>query len=78
MNRQIRKAKKIKVGDSLPGLDNGYVIDVEQGSIYASFDERYGTNQGGPDSVLITFHDAQGDEAYLLCKKSMPITVDRP
>jgi hypothetical protein len=76
-NVKMVKAKKVREGDYLVGLDNGYVSEVERGA-YASFDDKYGTNQGGENSVLIVFHDAQGDENYLVCGKDMPITVERP
>lgn len=70
------KAKKVKVGDYLPGLDNGYVFDEPERDPYVVFDNRFPANMGS-GMVLITFHDAEGNENYVVCGKDMPITVMR-
>ena len=65
MSTRTVKAKKVRsdcedgVGDSIPGLDSGYV--------YARTDTE--------DEVEFTLHDAQGDEFYLTCPRNMPITI---
>lgn len=53
-------AKRVKPGHSIPGLDNGYVVEV----VKDTYD------------VEITFHTAEGDEAKLIVPKDVPITVD--
>lgn len=55
------KAKKVRRGHSIPGLDNAYVIDV----ILDDYDTE------------ITFNDADGGEGTLTVGKNMPITVDQ-
>ena len=58
------KAKKVREEDFLPGLDNGYVVETERAG--------YG---GG--MIRLTFHTAEGEEAYLECPDDMPVTIDR-
>ena len=55
------KIKNVKPGHSIPALDNGHVVDVERE------DDGY---------VTITFHDPEGEEAYLRAHKSMRVEVD--
>ena len=57
------KAKKVRRGHTIPGLDNAYVIEVEN--------ERSGFEEG----VRITFNDALGGEGYLIVPKNHPIVV---
>lgn len=67
---QVVKAKKIRAdggmhggaGDFLPGLDNGYVVEVERTGYSGSM-------------VRITFHTTEGEEAYVECPDNMPITI---
>lgn len=54
------KAKKIRRGHSIPGLDNAFVIDAERDG----------------DDVTLTFNDARGEEGTITCPSYMPITVD--
>ena len=66
--RKIVKAKKVRsdyqdgTGDFIPGLDNGYVVEVIRDC---------------EDEVTITFHDAEGNENTITCGKNMMITVER-
>jgi hypothetical protein len=57
------KAKKVRPGDFVPGLDNAYVVEAEQ--------ERY-------DTVRITMHDKDGEEVTLICGDDMLVTVRLP
>lgn len=58
------KAKKVKPGHSIPGLDNAYVIEVERERGYL-----------GEPMVNITFNDALGGEGYLKVPVDHPIVV---
>jgi hypothetical protein len=77
MAQKTIKAKKVRTGDYLPGLDNGYVFDEPERDPYVVFDNRFPVNVGS-QMVLITFHDNEGNENYLIVGKDMPITVERP
>jgi hypothetical protein len=57
-------AEEVKVGDMIPGLDNGYVFDTDDTSDRDGYME-------------ITFHDADGEECYLTVPPNMPMTVTR-
>lgn len=74
MAEKVVKAKKVREGDFLPGLDNEYVfVDAER-------DPDVVINGGrvtAEEAVLISYHDQQGDENYVLCGKSQPVTVRR-
>jgi hypothetical protein len=60
------KARKVREGDFIPGLDNAYVFTAPQES---------DTN---PDYfVKILFNDQDGDEGCLDVQKDMPITIKR-
>jgi hypothetical protein len=60
------KAKKVRRGHSIPGLDNAYVIAIERERGYL-----------GEDMVEITFNDALGGEGYLKVPVDHPIVVDQ-
>lgn len=55
------KAKKVRPGHSIPGLDNGYVVEAEDDGV----------------DVEMLFHTAEGEEAKLVCPRDMPIIVDQ-
>lgn len=59
-------------GDSLVGLDNGYVVEIEDAD-YVSLASNSGRLP--EDMKLITFHTAEGDEAYLIAPENMPVTI---
>jgi hypothetical protein len=69
-------ARDVEEGDFLPGLDMGYVFDVD-------VDEQIRTFTAGEVNILmgeftvITFHDQDGDENYLILKGDVPVTVER-
>jgi hypothetical protein len=73
------KAKKVKRGHTIPGLDNAYVIEVERQDGYLSIPGGSGryTVAAPEDTILITFNDAQGGEGYLMVDKNHPINVDQ-
>lgn len=71
------KARKVKEGDFIPGLDNGYVIEVQREGGFIIGTDRYSFAQG-EGTVTITMNDAEGDEFYLLAPLDMPVTVARP
>lgn len=56
------KAKKVRRGHSIPGLDNAYVVDVRKDGHYA---------------VEFTFHDTNGEEGTLNINVDQWITVDQ-
>jgi hypothetical protein len=73
-------ASEVREGDFLPGLDNGYVFqDPEENNGYLSYPTTgYGIATAMPeDTLLISFHTAEGEEAYLLVPSDMPLTVER-
>lgn len=73
----IIKAKKIRPGHSIPGLDNAYVIESERSDGYTSIpggSSRYSVALGD-DHQIVTFNDALGGEGYLLLPRDMPVTV---
>lgn len=72
MKRETIPASDAEVGMFIVGLDNGYIVDVEESS-----DLRGNYNQAfGAGLLLITFHDANGDENYLLLQPDHPLTVE--
>jgi len=58
------KMKKVRENDYLLGLDNGYVVDIER-------------PYTRPYTTRITFHTAEGEEAYLEAPDDMPVLVAR-
>lgn len=73
------QADELREGDFLPGIDNGYVYEVETGNGYLSYPSTgYGTNAAMPeDTILVSFHDADGNENYLLLSPECMIEVSR-
>lgn len=72
-------ANEVQEGDFLPGLDNGYVFEVEEGNGYLSYPR---TDSGQSvcmpeDTILIGFHDAEGEECYLLLPGESMLTIER-
>lgn len=72
-------ANELREGDFLPGLDNGYVVEVEENNGYLSYPMTSGGYSAAmpDDTVLITFHDAEGNENYLLLAPSCDVEVKR-
>lgn len=77
-NTETVEAKDVREGDFLPGLDNGFVFQDAESDLYLWMGEGSDNPYVLPeDSVRITFHTQQGDEAYLICPSDMPVTVQR-
>lgn len=74
MNTKKIKAENVRLGDFLPGLDNGYVVEVDEEHGLVS--GRYNTAFAS-ECQIITFHTAEGDEAHIICPPDMPVTVQR-
>ena len=71
------KMSEVQEGDYLTGLDNGYVVEVEKDP-----DVSMGVGRGtyaamGSGMVMLTFHDAEGGEGYLMAAADMPVEVKR-
>lgn len=73
------QADAVEEGDFLPGLDNGYVVEVDENNGYLSYPRTgYGASAAMPmDTVLITFHDADGEECYLMLPGESMLTIER-
>jgi hypothetical protein len=74
MARQTIEAEQAQEGDSIPGLDNAYVIDVETTELRA-FSGTYNVSLGV--MTAITFNDRYGNEGYLLVEPDHPLVVER-
>lgn len=61
-------AGKVREGDFLLGLDNGYVYEEPTGENYWS--ERH-------DRVRISFHDFEGNENEAILQPNVPVLVGR-
>jgi hypothetical protein len=66
-------AEEVREGYSLPDLDFGYVIDVEE-----SPELSYGRHSASfaDGMIMITFHDANGNENYLIVQKDYDVLVN--
>ena len=62
-------SQDIEEGMFLPGIDNGYVIDVEESPYYV---DENGMNPFR-GMTMITFNTADGDEGYLILPDDVPI-----
>ena len=67
--------ENLEEGDFLVGLDDGYVFEVDEDP-NISLDSSYNVAIGG-DMVLVTFHDALGNENYLVLTRGHPVKVRR-
>ena len=66
-------AEEVQEGDFIPGLDNAYVVDVEEDADFRDRD-----NIGlAHDKITLTYNDAEGDEGYLLLTRGTRIEVRR-
>lgn len=71
-------ASEVRAGDMLLGLNHGYVFEepVNDPEVTLPGDGRFG--YGVPSGyVLISFHDAQGEENYLVITDEHPLEVQR-
>lgn len=71
-------ASEVQEGDFLPGLGNGYVFeDAESASGKVSMSDGRYSFDVGEGMTLVSFHTAEGDEAFLVVPEDMPVTVER-
>jgi hypothetical protein len=73
-------ASEVREGDFIPGLDNAYVFEAETNTGYMSYPRNgYGYDAAMPvDTRLISFHDADGEECYLMLPGDSQLTIERP
>lgn len=71
-------ASELREGHMLPGVDNGYVYSVEENHGYLSYPSVDGGYSAAmpEDTLLVTFHDNQGDENYMLLSPNVMIDVE--
>lgn len=76
---QTIEASELQEGDFIPGLDNAYVYEVETGNGYLSYPSTgYGMATAMPeDTLLVTYHDADGNENYMLLSPEARLTIER-
>lgn len=74
--RETIEVSELRAGDMLPGVGNGYVFEVEHEEGVNSFSTRgYDTYLG--EFTVVTFHDAEGDENYMILNPNGFIEVER-
>lgn len=66
-------ADEIMVGDFIPGLDNAYVIEVEETDRIVN-EYNISLSRG---NVFVTYNDADGDEGYLILTPTTRIEILR-
>lgn len=74
---QVR-AHEVREGDFIPGLDNGYVIEVEHGDDFTYPTRNDYASRVSDEMVCITYNDADGGENYLLMLADSRLTINRP
>lgn len=64
-------------GVTIPGLGNAYVFLAETGNGYLTYPSTGPGYDGAmpEDTVVVTFHDYQGEENYMLLNPEMPLEV---
>jgi hypothetical protein len=69
-------AADLKTGMTIRGI-NAYVVEVETSNGYTTYPSTgYGYDAAMPDdTVVVTFHDAYGEENYLLLSPQTPLDV---
>lgn len=69
-------ASELREGHMIPGVD-GYVAEVEEGNGFLSYPSTgYGVGVAMPaDTLLVTLHDAEGNENYMLLNPDTEIEV---
>ena len=65
----------LRPGHTLTGLDNGYVVEVEEQDGYLSVPTGRHNVALPDDTVCVTFHDPDGNEVYLLAPGNMSVSV---
>ena len=69
-------ADEVQAGDFIPSLDNAYVYSVEEDGNSRPFLDEYGCDLSS-DKVVISYHDIEGEEGYLLLTPATRIEVRR-
>lgn len=59
----------------LPGLGDGYVVEVEQDVDCRAFSGTYNVAIG--NYTVVTFHDSDGEECYMLLTPECALEVQR-
>lgn len=62
----LKAASAVMADDMLPGLDNGYVVEVEASDVSLQVGPGFGMTGLLTDMVVITYHDREGEECYLI------------
>jgi hypothetical protein len=79
MTTQRVTAADLMAEDSIPGLDNAYIVEVETGDGYLSYPRTAsGYSAAMPeDTILVTYHDANGNENYMLLNPDAELIIER-
>lgn len=70
-------ASEIQTGDFIPGLGDAYVFEVEHDQGVNSFSTRGYDTYLGDNWTVVTFHDAQGEENYMILNPECRVEVQR-
>jgi len=70
-------AKGIHEGDTIPSLDNAYVVEVDDEFDGGLYEVGQFTAAFPDHTVLVTYHDRDGEENYLLLRPETLLTVIR-
>lgn len=75
---ELRSHDEHGEGDIIAGID-GYVAEIEEGNGYLSYPSTgYGMAGAMPeDTLIVTLHNSEGDENYLLVTPDTMIEVTR-
>lgn len=76
MTTQIT-ASDLREGDTIPALDNAYVVEVEVNDGYFTYPGGRMNVAMDDDTILVTWHDANGGENYMLVRPDHPFEVTR-
>src|SRR5690349_17974657 len=68
-------AREVEPGSMLPGMGNGYVVEVENDVECSAFTGRYNVVLG--TFTVLTWHDVEGNEEYALLSPETLVEVAR-
>ena len=74
-NIRTVEASEVPTEVALVGLDNGYVVENVEAEDAVSLSDGSYHFSVGEGRRLITFHDANGDENYLILHDSHPLDI---
>lgn len=71
------QARFLREDDWIPGLDNAYVVEVRRGADYEIPGSGTYPNPrvSAGDVVYVTYHDAEGEENYMLLQPTAMLTI---